>query len=99
MAQETVHVLAVYFAATGKAEELEETLRELVQPSRAEPGCLRYELLRSQDGYGEFVFVEEWASEEALELHRQTDHLRDAKARAEKSIGSLPRVIVYHRVA
>jgi quinol monooxygenase YgiN len=91
--------LAVYFAATGKESELEQTLLELVEASRAEPGCLRYDLLCSRDGYGEFVFVEEWASDEALELHRQTSHLREAQAKVQGSIGSLPRVNVYRQVA
>lgn len=99
MAQETVHVLAIYFAAMGKEKELEATLRQLVEPSRAEPGCLRYDLFCSHDGYGEFIFFEEWASMEALEAHRQTEHLRLARERAQSSVGSLPRVNVYRQVA
>lgn len=98
MAQETVHVLATYFAALGKEEQLGAVLSELVAPSRAEPGCLRYELLCSQDGYGEYVFVEEWESPEALEAHRQSEHLKRVKVLAQGSVGSLPRVNVFRRV-
>jgi quinol monooxygenase YgiN len=79
--------------------ELEAILLELIEPSRAEAGCLRYDLVRSGDGGGEFVFIEEWASDEALELHRQTDHLREAKVRVQGSIASEPRVHLYKRIA
>lgn len=97
--QETVHVLATYFAAIGEEEELIATLLALIEPSRAEAGCLRYDLVRSEDGSGELVFIEEWASEEALELHRQTEHLRAAKEKVQASIGAEPRVQTYKLIA
>ena len=100
MAQGTVHVIATFYAEMGKEDEMERVLLEMLEPTRREAGCIRYDLLRSLKGenYVEFVFVEEWASEEALDAHGQTEHLRGLRARIKGSSGSLPRVIRYRQV-
>jgi quinol monooxygenase YgiN len=78
MSQETVHVIAMFVAAAGKENELEELLGTLVEPTRKEAGCIRYDLMRGIPGEsGDFVFVEEWESAEALDAHSQSAHLRE----------------------
>jgi quinol monooxygenase YgiN len=100
MPQDTVHVIAIFYAEMGKEDEMESALRELIEPTRRETGCIRYDLLRSLKGehYVEFVFVEEWASEEALDAHGQSEHLKSLRGRIKGSMGSLPRVIRYRQV-
>ncbi len=48
----------------------------LAAPTRAEPGCLRYDLYQSPNRTHEFLRFEIWASPAALEAHKQTPHLR-----------------------
>jgi len=100
MSQTTVHVLATFFAEMGKEDEMELALREMLEPTRAEPGCIRYDLVRSLVGanYTEFVFVEEWESEAALEAHAQTPHFKALRPRIKNLMGSLPRVTRYRQV-
>jgi quinol monooxygenase YgiN len=100
MSQETVHVIAIFYAEIGKEDEMERVLRGLIEPTRREPGCIRYDLLRSLKGeqYVEFVFVEEWASEEELDAHGRSEHLKVLRDRIKGSMGSLPRVIRYRQV-
>lgn len=43
--------------------------REHVQRSRAEPGCLSHAVYEDPDRPNLLVFVEEWASEQALRQH------------------------------
>jgi quinol monooxygenase YgiN len=45
--------------------------------SRAEPGCISYRLYEDTEIENEFVFVEEWESEDALQQHFTTSHIRD----------------------
>jgi len=45
--------------------------------SRAEAGCISYRLYQDTERENEFVFVEEWDSDEALKEHFTTPHLRD----------------------
>jgi quinol monooxygenase YgiN len=101
MPQDTVHVIAIFYAEIGKEDEMESVLRDLIEPTRKEPGCIRYDLLRSLKGenYVEFVFVEEWASEETLDAHGRSEHLQALRGRLKGSMGSLPRVIRYRQVA
>jgi quinol monooxygenase YgiN/quercetin dioxygenase-like cupin family protein len=60
----------------GREAELERHLLSLSEPTRAEPGCLRYDLYRSSVNPFEFMRLEVWASPAALAAHKETPHLR-----------------------
>jgi quinol monooxygenase YgiN len=45
--------------------------------SRAESGCISYRLYEDTEIENDFVFVEEWESDDALRLHFATPHIRD----------------------
>lgn len=45
--------------------------------SREERGCISYRLYEATDAANEFVFVEEWDSDEALQRHFATPHIRE----------------------
>lgn len=49
-------------------------LKTLVENSRKEEGCNYYELNQNADNPLEFIFLEHWASAEALEKHNQSTH-------------------------
>lgn len=100
MPQETVHVLATFRAQRGKEDELEKALQEIIEPTRGEPGCIRYDLVRSlgERDVLEFVFIEEWESEEMLDAHGQRPHIQGLRPRIQHLIGALPRVVRYRQV-
>ncbi len=68
-------------AREGQELLLEAELRALVAPTRKEEGCLLYELHRSADAAGGFLFYEIWASREAHAAHLRTDHFLRWSAR------------------
>jgi len=71
-----VVVIAESVAKPGSEDALRELLKSLVAPTLIEEGCIRYEL-HEQDGEpGKFLFVEAWASKEALQKHSQSEHLK-----------------------
>lgn len=76
-----LHVVACMKARSDKVEELRELLESLVEPTHAEPGCVQYFLTQNRQDPAEFVFVEEWRDEAALEAHLDSPHLRGAKDR------------------
>lgn len=78
MAEERLHILARLRAKPDRIEDLRFLLEGLVAPTRAEPGCIRYELWRNREDPAEFTFVEEWAGDEALQAHFETQHVEDA---------------------
>ena len=81
MSEETLKVIARIRARHEKIDEMRALLSGLVGPTRAEPGCLRYELLHNLTDPSDFTFVEEWRDDAALESHFNTEHIRAALAR------------------
>ncbi len=59
----------------GREAEFEALAASLVVKSRAEDGCLSYELWRSEEA-GEYVFVERYVDEATAQAHVKSDHYR-----------------------
>jgi quinol monooxygenase YgiN len=71
-----IYVVAKWVAGTGHEEEIAEILPALSEASRAEPGCLSYQPVRSLDDPRTFVLFESYSDESALERHKNSDHYR-----------------------
>ena len=60
---------------------MEETLRAkllaLVEPTRAETGCILYDLYQARDDTSLFMFYECWKSRDDLEKHLQKPHIKN----------------------
>lgn len=76
----TLHVMIHAHAAPGRTDELRRLLVALVPLTRAESGCLRYELLANETDPDDLGFVEEWTGTAALEAHLRTPHVQAALA-------------------
>ena len=49
-------------------------LMTLIEPSRAEPGCVQYTLHEDEDQPGNFLFYEIWKDDAAFEFHTKAKH-------------------------
>jgi quinol monooxygenase YgiN len=56
--------------AEADVAEIREHLREQGRLSRAEPGCLRFEVYQSKNDPKVFLLCERWESSAALDVHR-----------------------------
>jgi quinol monooxygenase YgiN len=61
-------------------QRLGEALKGLIEPTRAEPGNIRYELLASLDDDRDYTFVEEYQDGDSLDAHMNTPHVQAAIA-------------------
>ncbi len=77
----SLHVVAVLHAQPGREGELRELLEGLIEPTRAEPGCIGYRLHSNDADPAEFVFIEEWEDGAALDAHFETPHIGAAVTR------------------
>jgi len=59
-----------------KAEAFEALFRAYVEPSRAEPGCIEYHMLRDQQDPTLFIFYEIWQSRAHLDVHSNLPHMQ-----------------------
>ena len=94
-----VHVIAMFVAAAGKERELGELLGTLIEPTRQEAGCLRYDLLQGIPGEsGDFVFIEEWESEETLDAHSRSAHLQEVGKKVGPLLGAPANIARYRQI-
>jgi quinol monooxygenase YgiN len=81
-----------------KRSELVRIGHAVAAASRAEPGCLSYRLYEDTEAENEFVFVEEWESEEALQRHFATPHIAELMRSIPAAIVAPPDV-KFHTIA
>src|SRR5215467_11759241 len=67
---------------------LEAELRALINPTRKEEGCLRYDLHRSIEGPAAFLLHEVWETREDHTAHTKTDHFLRWNARKDALLAS-----------
>jgi quinol monooxygenase YgiN len=65
-----------FIAKEGCEEDLKVLLEMMVVPSKAEPGCLNYNIYQYKNNPRKFMAVETWESEEALEGHKNSPHYK-----------------------
>ena len=75
MTSESLHVVARAIARAGEESRVREQFEALVEPTRAEPGCLRYELFVHKENPAEFLFAQEYEDEAAFEAHLASKHI------------------------
>lgn len=80
-----------------RADDLKRHLLSLSAPTRAESGCVLYDLYQSPDAPHEFLRFEIWTSQDALEAHKQTPHLRTSFDKRQRE-GWSTEIAVWKRV-
>lgn len=68
--------IAKLVAKTGQEDFVKQKLLTLLQPSRAEAGCLSYDMHLDRKDPAVFMFYEVWRDQAAFDFHMQTEHLQ-----------------------
>ncbi|HLI66258.1 MAG TPA: putative quinol monooxygenase [Caulobacteraceae bacterium] len=90
-------IIASATAKPGKEGELISALREVAEPTRAQPGCIQFGLYQL-DGPGRaIVGIERWASAADHERHLAGAHFQRLASRMADLVAEPPR-IVFHTV-
>jgi quinol monooxygenase YgiN len=61
---------------TERRRDFLETMRGTLEPARVERGCLSYRLYEDSENNNAFLLLEEWATQEDLEIHISKDNQR-----------------------
>lgn len=91
----TLRVVAHLRAKADKIEETRAALMLMVEPTRAEDGCIVYEMLQNDVDPTDFTFVEEWTGDAELGAHLQSDHVQAVIAQAEELFAAPPDIRRY----
>lgn len=69
-----IKVVARKLVNEGKVEEVIGLYYKLVEASRKEEGCIKYELYQDEEDPRVLAVMEEWECKEALDKHMKTEH-------------------------
>ena len=58
----------------GCESQMLEAAKGMLEPTRAEKGCISYELIQSESDPSVYAFLEKWESQEILDMHMKTEH-------------------------
>jgi quinol monooxygenase YgiN len=90
MSSEVVTAIGVVRAKPGQEQELGLRMASLLAPTRAEPGCLAYDLFQSTEEPGVWVLIERWRSIADLEAHVRANHMTAFLARGGEVLEGQP---------
>ena len=62
-------------AKSDKIDLVKAELEKLVDPTRAEEGCLQYDLHQDNKNPAHFMFFENWATYDTWQAHMTTPHI------------------------
>ncbi len=69
-------IVAKIIVQPDKAEFVKEEMLKIIPPTRAEEGCVYYNLHQDDNDSSAFVWIEAWASHEAWQAHMNSAHLQ-----------------------
>ncbi len=95
---EDIVVVAIAEAKEGYESRAEAAIRVCVEQSRKEPGCRLYTAHVEAAEPWRFVFIERWASQEALSLHAKTPHFLALGKAFEECLRAPPRIHVLNEL-
>jgi quinol monooxygenase YgiN len=81
-----------------KRAELVEVAHRVASASRQEAGCIAYRIYEDTEQPNDFVFVEEWEGEDALQQHFRTAHIAELMQAIPATIVTAPNV-KFHQIA
>ncbi len=76
----TITKSVTFIAKEGCEEKMKELLSAMVKPSKAEDGCIFYEIFQYKNNPRKFMAVETWADETALDGHKNSAHYKVYKS-------------------
>jgi quinol monooxygenase YgiN len=88
-------IIAVAKAKPGNAHDLDQALREVAGPTRAQPGCVSFSLYRSAEDPCVIVGLERWASKEAHDRHLQGAHVQKLMSKMMPVLAEPPNIVAY----
>jgi quinol monooxygenase YgiN len=72
-----------FIAKDDHVAQLKHLLITMVDASRKEVGCLKYDIFQIEKNPKKFIVIESWENEDALEGHKNSEHYKHYKAHYE----------------
>lgn len=79
-------IVANIIAKEDKVELVKQELLKLIDTTRAEEGCINYNLHQDNENPAHFLFYENWESRELWLVHMDNQHLKDYMVATEGAV-------------
>ena len=79
-------IVANVTAKPDKIDLVKTELEKLIAITRAEAGCLQYDLHQDNEDPAHFLFYENWESRELWQAHMSAQHLQDYMAATDGAV-------------
>ena len=91
-----IGVVATLEIQDGKQDEFESVAKDLMAKVKAnEPGCLTYQLYKAKGSETTYIFMEQYASGDALKAHGQTDYFKAAQPGLGACLAGAPKIEMF----
>ena len=77
MKEQKLTIVARILAKEEKRELVKSELLKLIDITRAEQGCINYDLHQDSENPNFFIFYENWENRELWQIHMNNQHLAD----------------------
>lgn len=79
-------VMVAGIASGGMEEYVERILNEVMHHARSQPGCLIYNIHRSQNLPNEFLMYSVWECQDDFDEHNSTEEMQEFKKRLSEKL-------------
>ncbi len=76
----TITKRVTFIAKEDSIDKMKELLSAMVEPSKAEDGCIFYDIFQYENNRAKFMAVETWRDEAALDGHKASAHYKIYKS-------------------
>ncbi|GGZ55015.1 putative quinol monooxygenase [Streptomyces rochei] len=91
----SIEITVVFDVVPDRMDSVTAAFQKLCDATREEEGALRFDAFRSEEHRDVVVLVEDWADQEAIDLHMKEPYVADFLARTE---GAFVRPPYVHRL-
>lgn len=99
MTENQVTVVALFTAKSGMEETVRQAIEAVIAPTRAEPGCINYDLHQSSEDPSIFMLYENWNSKKDLDDHLAMPYLKDLAAKADDMLAKPLDIQLYRMIS
>jgi quinol monooxygenase YgiN len=96
-AEELLYVVT-YVDVVTPSGDTAKVLQDFATASRKDPGCARFEVMRSVDRPNHFAIVEVWRTREEYEAHLGLSHTKQLRETIQPGLGSPFDERLYHKL-
>ena len=95
MSTSKIHCVVDINAKPESVDKVRSVLLKFSEYSRAEDGCLYYNILENINDKCQFTFIEIWSDQEAFDNHLQSDHVQQGSFEINNDVIRPPDIKLY----